>query len=66
MAGCAWVAMSLAYVPMLRFYGLSPIWAPFLPSVAVVYLWATLESAWRHHRGEGGLWKGRLSWQSQR
>jgi len=42
------------------------LWAPLLPSVAAVYLWATLESAWRHHRGEGGEWKGRVAWQSRR
>jgi hopene-associated glycosyltransferase HpnB len=62
----AWGAMVLAYVPMLRFYRLSALWAPLLPSVAAVYLWATLESAWRHHRGEGGQWKGRVAWQSRR
>jgi hypothetical protein len=62
----AWGAMVLAYVPMLRFYRVSALWAPLLPSVAAVYLWATLESAWRHYRGEGGQWKGRVAWQSRR
>ncbi|HUB95920.1 MAG TPA: glycosyltransferase [Stellaceae bacterium] len=64
--GCAWALMTVVYLPMVRFYRLSPLWAPFLPCVAVVYLWATIESAWRHYRGQGGLWKGRVSWQSQR
>lgn len=64
-AGAAWVAMSLAYAPMVRFYGLSPAWAPALPAVALVYLAATLDSARRHWRGMGGEWKGRVQWRSQ-
>jgi len=61
----AWLTMSLTYAPMLRFYGVSILRAPLLPAVAVVYLAATVTSAWRHWRGRGGLWKGRVSWQSR-
>ncbi len=43
LAGGAWAAMAVAYAPMLRFYRLSPLWAPLLPAVAVIYLAATLE-----------------------
>ena len=62
----AWAAMALAYAPMLRFYRRSPLWAPLLPVVALVYLAATVQSALLHYRGRGGLWKGRVQWQSQR
>lgn len=55
----AWVAMSIAYAPMLRYHRL-PIWAaPLLPLVAIFYLGATLDSARRHWMGKGGQWKGR-------
>jgi hopene-associated glycosyltransferase HpnB len=60
LAAAAWLAMSLAYAPMLRFYGQSPFFAPLLPMVALVYLGATLDSARRHWQGRGGEWKGRV------
>jgi hopene-associated glycosyltransferase HpnB len=57
---CAWLAMSLAYAPMLRFYKVPVWWAPLaLPTAALVYVGATLDSAWRHRTGRGGQWKGR-------
>ena len=62
----AWAMMSAAYAPILRFYGLGRWRAPLLPLVALVYLAATIDSAWRHRRGKGGLWKGRVSWHSRR
>jgi hopene-associated glycosyltransferase HpnB len=65
LAGTAWAAMALAYLPMLRFYGRSPLWAPLLPAIAFVYLAATVDSARRHWRGVGGEWKGRVQWRSQ-
>ncbi len=58
----AWLGMAIAYEPILRFYGLSVLWAPFLPLAALVYLGATVASAWRHYRGRGGEWKGRVQW----
>jgi len=61
----AWIAMSVSYVPMLRFYGVSVLSATLLPAVATVYLAATVVSAWRHWRGRGGEWKGRVSWLSR-
>lgn len=57
--GFVWLLMSLLYLPMIRFYRLSPLWAPLLPFTALLYLWATLFSAWNYHRGKGGQWKGR-------
>jgi len=65
LALAAWAAMSLAYLPMVRFYGLSPLWAPLLPATSLVYLAATLDSARRYWRGAGGEWKGRVEWRSQ-
>lgn len=56
----AWVVMALSYRPMVRFYRLSPVWAPLLPLVALFYLGATLDSARRHRQGRGGEWKGRV------
>ncbi|WP_174769985.1 glycosyltransferase [Paraburkholderia hayleyella] len=56
----AWLAMCCAYAPMLRYYGRSPFWAPFLPLVALFYVGATCASAWRYWRGKGGQWKARV------
>jgi hopene-associated glycosyltransferase HpnB len=55
----AWAIMILMYAPMLRFYRLSPLWAPLLPLVALFYLGATVHSAIQYWRGRGGMWKGR-------
>jgi len=54
-----WAAMALAYQPILRFYRLSPLWGIALPGIAALYLLFTLDSAWQHRQGRGGLWKGR-------
>ena len=66
LGAAAWVAMTIAYMPMVLFYGLSPLWAPLLPATALIYLGATIASAWRHYRGRGGSWKGRVEWRSAR
>jgi len=59
LGGSAWLLMSVAYYPSLRFYRRSPFWAPALPLIAVFYLGATLHSAVAWWRGKGGEWKGR-------
>ena len=56
----AWAAMAIAYFPMVRYYRLLPFWAPLLPLVALFYLGATIHSAIKYWRGEGGEWKGRV------
>ena len=56
----AWILMIVAYLPILRFYRRSLIWAPFLPLVALFYMTATLDSAMRYWSGRGGVWKGRV------
>ncbi len=58
-AAGAWVLMTLAFLPILRFYDVSPLWALALPLIAAAYLAFTLDSAYQHWRGKGGLWKGR-------
>jgi len=55
----AWLLMALTYLPTMRFYGLSPLWAPFLPAAAAFYSYATWLSALRYWLGRGGQWKGR-------
>ncbi len=55
----AWLAMVMAYAPLLAFYGLSSLWGLTLPIIAALYLWMTWVSAWRHWRGRGAQWKGR-------
>jgi hopene-associated glycosyltransferase HpnB len=54
-----WLAMAVAFVPVLRFYGLSLLWGPALPAIAAMYMAFTLDSAYQHARGRGGMWKGR-------
>jgi hopene-associated glycosyltransferase HpnB len=59
-AGLAgWALMSLTYLPMLRLYRLSPLRAPGLPLIALLYLAMTVDSARRHYAGRGAEWKGR-------
>jgi hopene-associated glycosyltransferase HpnB len=60
LGGLAWAAMAVAYAPTLRRYRRSLLWAPLLPLVALFYSAATIGSAWRHYRGRGGAWKGRV------
>ncbi|HLJ54492.1 MAG TPA: glycosyltransferase [Chthonomonadaceae bacterium] len=55
----AWLLMAIAYAPMVRFYRQPLFFAPLLPLTATMYLYATCLSAWRHHCGRGGQWKGR-------
>jgi len=55
----AWAGMAVAYLPLLRFYRCSILWAPLLPLIALFYLAATIDSARLHWLGRGGQWKGR-------
>ncbi len=56
----AWLLLSAAYIPALRFYRQPIFLAPLLPLTAAFYSFATVESAVRYWRGAGGLWKGRV------
>jgi hopene-associated glycosyltransferase HpnB len=55
----AWALMTVSYLPILRRYRLSPLWALALPLIALVYAAITLDSAYQHMRGRNGAWKGR-------
>jgi hopene-associated glycosyltransferase HpnB len=56
----AFALMVLAFQPILRFYRCSPLWGLALPVIAAAYMVFTLDSAYQHLRGRGGLWKGRV------
>lgn len=59
--GCAaLLLMGFCYLPMVRFYGLSPLWSLSLPLTALFYAGAVIHSAFQHARGRGGIWKGRV------
>jgi hopene-associated glycosyltransferase HpnB len=55
----AWALMAITYLPTVRFYRLSPLWAAALPVAAGFYTYATWLSAVRYWLGRGGQWKGR-------
>jgi hopene-associated glycosyltransferase HpnB len=60
MAGAlAWIGMTVAFAPTLRRFGLSLVWAAFLPLTALFYTAATVGSAADHMRGRGVMWKRR-------
>jgi len=57
---CGAAAMLAAYLPVLRFYGRSPLWALALPLTGTLYLLMTWSSALRYWRGRRSHWKGRI------
>lgn len=55
-----WLLMAVAYLPTVKLYQGS-FWRAFsLPVIAFLYSLMTIDSAWRHWRGKGGAWKGRI------
>jgi hopene-associated glycosyltransferase HpnB len=57
-AGLAgWALMAASYVPMLRLYRLSPLRAPSLPLIAILYAAMTADSARRHYAGRTVAWR---------
>ena len=56
----AYLCMTFAYFPMIRFYKCSPIFAFSLPIIAFLYTLMTVDSALQHWQGRGGAWKGRV------
>jgi hopene-associated glycosyltransferase HpnB len=59
MGAMAWLLMTAAYWPAVRYTTRHWFWAPLLPLIALFYLSATIHSAVAHWRGRGGMWKGR-------
>jgi hopene-associated glycosyltransferase HpnB len=53
-------AMLGCYLPTLRYYRRSLLWAPLLPFVGGLYLLMTWSSALRYWRGRRSEWKGRI------
>jgi hopene-associated glycosyltransferase HpnB len=62
----AWIIMAIMFQPMLRFYRLSPLWGLALPLIGVFYAAFTLESAFQHWAGKGGMWKGRAQAEAEK
>ncbi len=56
----AWLAMAIAFQPMLRLYRRSPLWGLALPLIGALYTGFTVWSAVQSWRGRGGQWKGRV------
>ena len=54
-----WLLMVWTYLPTLRLYNLSAIWAVNLPAIAFLYTMMTIDSAVKYYQGKGGSWKGR-------
>ena len=52
--------MLTSYLPTLRYYRRSILWAPMLPLIAGLYLLMTWASAMRYWRGQRSEWKGRV------
>ena len=57
----AWLLMTAAYAPAVRYYRLPWFWVPLLPAIAAFYLGATVWSAISYWMGRGGMWKGRAA-----
>ena len=66
MGAVAWALMATSFLPMARFYRVSPLWGVALPVIGGVYTWFTLQSAIQVWRGRGGMWKGRSQAQAGR
>ena len=60
LGAAAWLAMSVAFLPILRLYRCAPAWGLLLPAMALFYTAATVASAVLFWRGRGGAWKGRF------
>ena len=59
LGAAAWLLMSAAYAPTVRYYRVPVLWSFALPAIALFYSGATLHSAVRFWQGRGGEWKGR-------
>ena len=53
--------MTVSFLPMLRLYRLSPLRAPSLPLIALLYAAMTADSARRHYAGRTVSWRGRAA-----
>lgn len=60
LAALALLGMITGYLPVVRYYRLSPGWALTLPAAAMLFLAMTWHSAWRYWRGVRSTWKQRV------
>ena len=60
LGAASWLLMIVCFLPTVRFYRLSPLWAPALPLIAIFYMAASVHSAFKYWSGRGGEWKGRI------
>jgi hypothetical protein len=60
LGGAALLAMAAAYVPVMRFYGLSLVRTLTLPLAASLFLAMTWSSALGYWRGRRATWKNRV------
>jgi hopene-associated glycosyltransferase HpnB len=59
-AGCAaWIGLTASFLPTVRRFRISPLWAALLPLTALFYTAATIGSAVNHVSGRGVVWKRR-------
>jgi hopene-associated glycosyltransferase HpnB len=54
LGAAAWVALTAAFLPTVRYFRLSPAWALTLPLGGTLYGGMTVDSALRHARGRDG------------
>jgi hopene-associated glycosyltransferase HpnB len=59
-AALGFCAMVSSYLPTLRYFRRSALWAPLLPFIGGLYLLMTWSSALRYWRGKRSEWKGRI------
>lgn len=55
-----WALLAASFVPTLALYGRAPAWGLALPLAGVLYTAMTIDSARRHYRAGGAIWKGRI------
>jgi hopene-associated glycosyltransferase HpnB len=54
-----WLLMTWTYLPTIKLYKRSTVWAFCLPAIALLYTLMTIDSAVKYYQGKGGAWKGR-------
>ncbi len=59
LALAAWMLQALSFAPTLALYGRPARWGFALPLAGALYGAMTIDSARRHSRRQGALWKGR-------
>jgi hypothetical protein len=59
LGAAAWSLAAASFVPTLALYGRSPAWGFVLPVAGALYTAMTIDSARRHARRQGAVWKGR-------